>query len=79
MTTTTSVLLDPRAAPLPLDLPWYFALFILVVWLAVVYGIVQLARHRLQQRRARRDRARRIRAGDPRDVLDLESWELEPE
>lgn len=67
---------DGAAPPIPLDLPWYFAAFIAVVWLAVCYGIVRIVGYRLRQRAARRARDRRLAGGRAGDVIDVEAWEI---
>lgn len=51
---------------LPLSLPWYFSLFIALVWLAFMTGLYYFGRHLLRERAQRRRQARRLERG--RDI-----------
>ena len=48
---------------LTLTLPWYFGVFIAVVWLAVMTGLFYLGRHLLRERAERKRQARRLEQG----------------
>ena len=58
---------------IPTGLPWYFGLFLAVVWAAVVVGAValllRLVRNRLSSRRRRPDHGERRSVGS-----DVERW-----
>jgi hypothetical protein len=62
------------ACELPTGLPWYFGLFLVVVWAAVVVGAVLLFVRLVRTRRGAGDRRSGVRDEHRSDGSELERW-----